>query len=77
MSGDTPPEDPVLTAAFWDRYLADQEAGKVQPLEAYQALFPGLEHFIARLSEAHHQRRLRDPGAELLRRHQGVDGTSP
>src|SRR5262245_23519450 len=39
--------DPAITALFLDRYHADQEGGRPQSLQAYQALFPGYEDLIA------------------------------
>ncbi|MBI4601462.1 MAG: SUMF1/EgtB/PvdO family nonheme iron enzyme [Planctomycetes bacterium] len=38
----------AIRVAFYQRYLEDLERGRVQPLEAYQALFPGYDGLIAR-----------------------------
>lgn len=40
-------DDPFVAVHFLQRYLADQEAGKILPLTHYQALFPGHETLVA------------------------------
>ena len=39
---------PGIVNSFLLRYFEDQQAGTVEPLERYQALFPGYEDLIAR-----------------------------
>ena len=41
-------EAPAVAAAFLQKYLEDLEHGGAQPLEHYEALFPGFEEVIAR-----------------------------
>ena len=43
-----PPDTAAIVANFLSRYHADREAGAVQPLARYQAMFPGFEELIAR-----------------------------